>query len=107
MAWGIPWEPDEFMRQAEAAKHPRTLDSVLPQPPKDTLDALEIMDDAEVTALRARVIKEWMHLAVSLAKEEDTLKASMHPDVRSITQSKRILLWEALLEIFIPRPKSV
>ena len=98
MAWGIPWEPEEFMRQAEAAKHPRTLDSVLPQPLKDTLDALEIMDDAEVTALRARVIKEWMHLAVSLAKEEDALKASMHPDVRSITQSKRILLWEALLE---------
>ena len=22
MAWGIPWEPEEFMRQAEAAKHP-------------------------------------------------------------------------------------
>ncbi|CAE7678236.1 unnamed protein product, partial [Symbiodinium sp. KB8] len=63
-----------------------------------TLDALENMDDAEVTALRAAVIKEWMHLAVSLAKEEDALKASMHPDVSSITKSKRILLWEALLK---------
>ncbi|OLQ11838.1 hypothetical protein AK812_SmicGene4320 [Symbiodinium microadriaticum] len=33
-----------------------------------TRDTLESMDDAEVTALRARVIKEWMHLSALLEK---------------------------------------
>ena len=88
MAWGIPWEPEEFIKEANSANHPRTLDSVVPQPLKETLDALEKMDDAEVTALRAKVIKEWMHLAFSLSAEEDALKSSMHQDVCSITKGK-------------------
>ena len=97
---GSPGSPKSSRerRRLQSTLESRTLDSVVPQPLKATLDALENMDDAEVTALRAAVIKEWMHLAVSLAKEEDALKASMHPDVSSITKSKRILLWEALLK---------
>ncbi|CAE7816109.1 unnamed protein product [Symbiodinium sp. CCMP2592] len=80
MAWGIPWDPEEFLKTAN-----------------DSLDALDEKNDAEVTELRARVIKEWVHLSVSLAQDEAKLKASMHPDVRAITEPKRILLWESLM----------
>ncbi|CAE7258535.1 unnamed protein product [Symbiodinium sp. CCMP2592] len=97
MAWGIPWDPEEFMKTANESSHPRTIGSVLPQPLKDSLDALDEKNDAEVTELRARVIKEWVHLSVSLAQDEAKLKASMHPDVRAITEPKRILLWESLM----------
>ncbi|CAE7032315.1 unnamed protein product [Symbiodinium sp. CCMP2592] len=97
MAWGIPWDPEEFMKTANESSHPRTIGSVLPQPLKDSLDALDEKNDAEVTELRARVIKDWVHLSVSLAQDEAKLKASMHPDVRAITEPKRILLWESLM----------
>ncbi|CAE7037204.1 unnamed protein product [Symbiodinium sp. CCMP2592] len=98
MAWGLPWEPEEFMQKASESCHPRSMGSVLPAPLNDTLESLDKLGDAEVSALRARVIKEWLHLATSLSSNEAELKASMHPDVREITASKRILLWEALLK---------
>ncbi|CAE7831241.1 unnamed protein product [Symbiodinium sp. CCMP2592] len=98
MAWGLPWEPEEFMRKASESCHPRSMGSALPAPLNDTLESLDKLGDAEVSALRARVIKEWLHLATSLSSNEAELKASMHPDVREITASKRILLWEALLK---------
>ncbi|CAE7032352.1 unnamed protein product [Symbiodinium sp. CCMP2592] len=98
MAWGLPWEPEQFMRKAAESCHPRSMGSVLPAPLNDTLESLDKLGDAEVSALRARVIKEWLHLATSLSSNEAELKASMHPDVREITASKRILLWEALLK---------
>ncbi|CAE7262014.1 unnamed protein product [Symbiodinium sp. CCMP2592] len=73
MAWGNPWDPEEFMKTANESSHPRTIGSVLPQPLKDSLDALDEKND------------------------EAKLKASMHPDVRAITEPKRILLWESLM----------
>ena len=97
MAWGLPWEPEEFMQRAAESDHPRSMGSVLPQPLEEALDSLEDMSVAEVAASRAEVIKEWVHLSVSLSAEEKKLKAAMHPDVRFITEPKRILLWEALL----------
>ena len=97
MAWGIPWTPEEFMSKANESFHPRTLGSVLPQPLKCTLDALDNSDDAEVIQKRVCTLKEWVHLATSLASDEEKLKSEMHPDVRAITASKRIVLWEALL----------
>ena len=47
MAWGLPWEPEEFMQRAAESDHPRSMGSVLPQPLEEALDSLEDMSVAE------------------------------------------------------------
>ena len=94
----MPWSEAEFVQEASQAKRPRTLPAVLPEPFQETLRFISLKCPAEVSLARSRKLKEWVHLAESLKGEEEKLKASLHPDVRSIVESKKIALWRALLK---------
>ena len=97
IAWGVPWEETEFVAEAARIGHPRSLPSVVPDPLGGVLEQLAKMTDAEVCEARARKLKEWLSLATSLEDNERDLKKTLHPQVRSIVEPKRILLWEAMM----------
>ena len=97
LVWGIPFSPEQFVREAVKAGHPRTLEVALPQVLKDAVCTHASMTESELCALRARQFAKWLKLAQDLRSEEDALKASMHKQVSTILKPKRLLLWKAMM----------
>ena len=98
LVFGVPWTEDQFIKQAAKAGHPRKLQATTPEPLKHTLAKLSCMSDEQVRHVRISKLKEWVCMASQLETEEQRLKESLHPDVREVVSSKRLLLWEAILK---------
>ncbi|CAE7216539.1 unnamed protein product [Symbiodinium natans] len=97
LVWGIPFSPEQFVREAVKAGHPRTLEVSLPQVLKDAVCTHASLSESELCGLRARQFAKWLKLAQDLRSEEEALKASMHKQVATILKPKRLLLWKAMM----------
>ena len=88
-AWGIPFDPDEFVTAAVKAGHPHKLGSLLPNMQKPIHELREI---------RVNWFKRWVNRAAELAKEEEKLKKTMDEHTSRILAPKRLLLWKEMLQ---------
>jgi hypothetical protein len=93
---GEPWTPEEFVSQAEAVVHP--FDAVVaPDAVLRNIFALLTLGPVGLAAARAETLAHWKERAVELDPQEEELRKMMHPDVRPIMASKRILLFGEML----------
>ena len=96
--FGVPWEPWDFVDTAKQFLHPLAVERVLPEVLKEAVHTHQTLDALNLAKLRLREAYKWNVLAKQLQGEEDDLKASMDPEVRSAVAGKRIVLFEKMLE---------
>ena len=90
--------PGEFFRIASEIRHP--FDTPLPIEDANlkAIQALVEKGPHFVANFRVEQLKKYMALARNLEPKERLLKESMHPDVRQVMQSKRLLLFGKMLK---------
>ena len=98
VAWGTAWSPEEFVKEAIKAGHPKTFDTVLPSALKHSIEVNASTSPSERASLRAQWFAKWTKRAADLSADESALKAGLQPYARDILLPKRILLWREILE---------
>eukprot|EP00435_Cladocopium_sp_Y103_P035068 s4167_g9.t1 len=96
--WGLPWEPNEFMRMAVQAGHPASLESFLPVRLADCINLAMKMSSVDRMKHRAQALKFWLKRSLELKESERQLHDALHPDVAAVLKGKRILPWEEMLQ---------
>ena len=96
--FGVYRTPGEFFRIASEIRHP--FDTPLPIEDANlkAIQALVEKGPHFVAHFRVEQLKKNMALARNLEPKERLLKESMHPDVRQVMQSKRLLLFGKMLK---------
>ena len=97
VAWGIPFEPQEFVRAAVAKGHPRTFSALLPSVLEEAIDFNASHTLAETAEVRTGWFKHWLNRMGALKEEEAALKASMPPERAKVLEGKNLLLWQEML----------
>ena len=98
--WGIPFTVEEFVQQAVAAGHPRTIASSLPDVLQNAICKMPFSagERAKVASSRATVFANWLKKAKDLEMDESNLKSAMPAEVRKILEPKRLLLWKSIMK---------
>lgn len=96
--WGIPWAPEEFFEEAVKAGHPKAMGSFLPKRLEVMIDQQSFMSAEQRNRMRLEKLAFFLKRAHQLRSQEADFKQTLHPDVRKILKSKRILLWQEMLQ---------
>lgn len=97
-AWGIPYKPSEFVREAVVAGHPHHIKNLIPEVLAKAIRKNTELSSHEICAGRAEWFKMWLARSRELQADELELKKTIHPDVAKIIEPKRILLWKEMLQ---------
>ena len=90
--WGIPWTPQEFVKQAAMAKHPMQLNQLLPKRLRDVIAVYKNLSVQQRIIRRTSKLGFWVNRAKELSNDEAEFHASLHPDVSAVLKGKRLLL---------------
>ena len=96
-AWGVPFTPDEFIREASVAGHPKNFRGLLPKPLEYAIELNAKLSSSELVALRAAWVKKWIGRISELEPEENKLKSNMADHLKHILKSKRLLVFREML----------
>ena len=94
-SFGIPWTPEQFVRRACHAKHPRELLSCIPEALKDSIDRQVQSTQADVAKARTESMRRWMMRAKELRDSGEDLP--MNQRCRKILGSKSMKLFKEML----------
>ena len=92
-AWGVPFTPDEFVKEAYVSGHPRNLKNLLPSPLEHAISLNINLPPGDLVTLRATWFKKWIVRIEELESDERSLKASMPEHLRKILSPKRLLVF--------------
>ena len=95
--YGVFHTPDAFLQKALKTQHPFDVPVAIDKP---NLRAISFVLGKGIEATKAHRRDTLRHYAKrwdELASQEEALKASMHPDVRSVMQGKNLLLFKEML----------
>ena len=96
---GIPWSPDEFLRQAsDNARHPHRLIDGVPGDLRTCIEYRANETDADVGRERTATMRKWMLKLVDCMDEEKEMKKSFSAHRANILASKRLVVFRRLLE---------
>ena len=96
--YGIYHTPEAFLDKALQTVHPFDTPVCIDRPNLRAI-AFTLENGVEATALRRKqVLEYYSKRKLELAEEEKKLKDSMHPDVRSVMESKNLLLFKEMLK---------
>ena len=95
--WGIPWTPQEFVKQAAKAKHPMQLDQLLPKRLREVMVVYKKSSVQERIIQRTSRLGFWVKRAKELSTAEVEFHASLHPNVASVLSGKRLLLLKEMI----------
>ena len=104
-AWGIPFNPDEFMHEAVKNGHPKSFAKLVPSILLEAVkrNCCQNPSASDLARERTSWFIRWTKRAGELATEERALKACLEDHVRRILEPKRLLLWkEILVELEYP-----
>ena len=94
MCWvGVPNEPDEFVRRAFNAGHPRSLDVHVDEAMKKVIHTNLARPPFELAKQRVEYIKRWTARAKELHAEEEELRQKMPEHVKRVLGRKRLVLF--------------
>ena len=97
VTYGIFRTPDEFVKEAMKVRHPFDAPSALDDSNIQAMANI-LSSGVEATKIFRRQRIEYYRLrAAALQQEEEKLKSTMDPEVRSIVSSKHIALFEEML----------
>ena len=94
---GVPSGPDDFVKRAIAAGHPRSLEQYIDPQVKQMIQANFIDEPAAVAMKRVAFFKKYVKRAAELTEEEEALRAKMPPHVLQLVGNKRLALWREIL----------
>ena len=96
-AWGVPFTPDDFVKEAYVSGHPRNLKNLLPSPLEHAISLNINLSPSDLVTLRATWFKKWIVRIEELESDEMSLKASMPEHLRKILSPKRLLVFREML----------
>ena len=96
-SFGIPWTPEEFIKEAAARGHPNSLSLAIPPELKSAIWNLATSSPEQIAQFRAAFFKKWMNKASDLHEQEIALKESMDPELKKIVANKKILIFEGVI----------
>ena len=96
-AWGVPFEPSEFVAEAVRNGHPKSFGSIVPAVLREAIQSNFQADESGLVSFRAKFFKKWTARALELQSQEMDLKRTMPEHLKSILEPKRILLWKEML----------
>ena len=103
ISFGIPREPDDFVKEAIKAGHPRFLDFKSIDNIDNLLKQNMVGEASTILANRAAWLKKWTLRAAQLSGAERALHQSLAPHCSAVLKGKRLLLFgEMLREISYP-----
>ena len=95
---GVPSEPQEFVRRAVTAGHPRGLDIHVDDSMRNVVHQNVVAPPYILAKKRVDYLKKWMAKARELEPEEEKLRASMPEHVRQVLGRKRLVLFKSMLD---------
>ena len=98
VSFGIPREPDDFVKEAVRAGHPRFLDFRSIDKVDNLISENLLNAPANILAKRSEWLKWWLHRAKELQVEEDKLHSTLAPHCATVLKGKRLLLLGQMLE---------
>ena len=103
ISFGIPREPDDFVKEAIKAGHPRFLDFTSIDNIDNLLKQNMVGETSTILANRAAWLKKWTLRAAQLSGAERALHQSLAPHCSAVLKGKRLLLFgEMLRDISYP-----
>ena len=103
LSFGIPREPDDFVKEAIKAGHPRFLDFKSIDNIDNLLKQNMVGEASTILANRAAWLKRWTLRAAQLSGAEHELHQSLAPHCSAVLKGKRLLLFgEMLRDISYP-----
>ena len=96
--WGVPWSVPEFFEQAVQALHPFCRQPALPDVLLLAVVRIFTNSPEHTARKRAREVQRWINLAKNLEPDEIALHDSLHPQVATALQGKRLKLFDHLLK---------
>ena len=96
--YGVWHSPEEFLQRSSTGHHPMDHESALNQVTKDAIVKVVRSCPTKLAKERLAAVFQVRKVSQELKKQEDALKATMHPDVARCVSTKNILLFEHLLK---------
>lgn len=87
--FGVQWEPLEFLRQTEQARHPLSGSESIPSELLEAVRNNASQSQFEVVKSRTLFFKRWLSPVRDLEEEECCLRRTMDPLVNTATKGKR------------------
>ena len=98
ISFGIPRKPDDFVKEAIKAGHPRFLDYKSIEEIDNLLCFNLQLDDSKILERRAAWLRKWTNRAKELAEDERNLHRSLKPHCADVLAGKRLLLFGEMLK---------
>ena len=92
--FGIPADPECFIKSAVKSGHPNELSLQLAHCVNEAVKSACELSDAEIIHSRTSWFQKWLVRAEQLSEQEKALKSKLSQHIRSIVASKRILLFK-------------
>ena len=103
ISFGVPREPDDFVKEAARAGHPRFLDFRSIDEVDQLISKNLLRGAREILEERNAWLKKWLARAKELQEEENKLHSTLAPHCSTVLKGKRLLvLGEMLTEIGYP-----
>ena len=97
IVFGVPWKPEEFVKEAWKVGHPCHLEMFLADELTASIER-NIHEKPEVLAKeRTATVRKWISWGVELQQQEDKLKSTMAANRKQILHPKRLCLFERIL----------
>lgn len=94
---GHPWKAEEFIKAAAECDHPLDRAAQLPPAVTAALQRLASRGPEQTIKHRKEVLEKWGKRRDEIEDLEKGLKARLHPEVRTVVEQKKILLFKEML----------
>lgn len=96
--WGVPWSPDQFVKEAARLGHPKSFLNSLPDILLAAVRNNVTMDHSEIAEKRNRWFRHWLRRAEVLKSSDNKLRTSLKEESKQVIEKKRIALFEEILK---------
>ena len=98
VAFGLPWSYSGFIEQACRAGHPALKDSGVPLELQEAVEKHVSWSDEQLASYRIAWCRKWLVRSKELEAAEQQDASARHPEVASLTKSKKLLLTKEILD---------
>ena len=98
VAFGLPWEWENFVHRACNSEHPFLQDSGVASELEEAIEAHMRLNEHQLCKYRKDWCKKWLLRAKQLDSEEIASRAKRPKHVADMTQTKRVLLTREILQ---------
>ena len=95
--FGIPWPPNEFVKEALQRSHPFDMDPRVPKEIARAIWNIAVLGVKATKTKRIECLEKYRQLALELEAQEALLHKQLNPEVEKVIKDKKILLFKRML----------